>query len=147
MVKLFEVTEQPISVDEVSSRIADPQDGAVVTFVGVVRNNSEGRKVSHLEYEAYPEMAEDVLRQIADEIRTRWNSIRGVAVVHRVGKLNIGDASVVIALTAAHRPEVFDALRYAIDRLKEIVPIWKKEVWDGGAAWKSESGPNLPAVR
>ena len=75
MVKLFEVTTQPISVDEVSSRIADPENGAVVTFAGVVRNDSEGRRVSRLEYEAYPEMAEDVLHQIAGEIRTRWSSV------------------------------------------------------------------------
>lgn len=136
--KLFEVTTRNISVDEVVARLADPAIGAVVTFVGVVRNNSEGREVLYLDYEAYPEMAEEALRQIGDEIRIRWETIREVTIVHRVGRLEIGETAVVIALSAAHRQETFDALRYAIDRLKEIVPIWKKEVWKGGEEWKSE---------
>ena len=136
--KLFEITTEDISVDEVVARLANPAIGAVITFVGVVRGNSEGREVRYLEYEAYPEMAEETLRQIGDEVRTRWKTIREVAIVHRVGRLEVGEISVVIALSAAHRPQVFDAARYAIDRLKEIVPIWKKEVWKGGEEWKSE---------
>ena len=96
--------------------------------------------MQYLEYEAYPEMAEQVLRQIGDEIRARWETIREVAIVHRAGRLQVGETAVVIALSAAHRPEVFDAVRYAIDRLKEIAPIWKKEVWAGGAEWRSEGG-------
>ncbi len=136
--KLFEVTTKSISVDEVIARLADPAIGALTTFIGVVRNNSEGREVLYLDYEAYPEMAEEALRQIGDEIRTKWKTIREVAIVHRVGRLQIGETAVVIALSAAHRQETFDALRYAIDRLKEIVPIWKKEVWKGGEEWKSE---------
>ena len=137
---LFEITQQDISVDEVVARLADPAIGAVITFVGVVRGTTEGRDVHHLEYEAYPEMATETLRQIGDEIRDRWRTIREVAIVHRVGRLQIGETAVVIALSAAHRQEVFDAVHYAIDRLKEIVPIWKKEVWaDGdGAEWRSE---------
>jgi molybdopterin synthase catalytic subunit len=138
VVKLFEVTAEKLSADEVVTRLADPANGAVVTFVGVVRDNTDGRKVLYLEYEAYPEMAEATLRQIGAEIQERWKSIREVAIVHRVGRLGIGEASVVIALSAAHRPEMFDALHYAIDRLKEIVPIWKKEVWSDGAEWRSE---------
>jgi molybdopterin synthase catalytic subunit len=138
MAKLFEVTTGAISVDEVISRVSDPRNGAVVTFVGVVRCETEGREVEHLEYEAYPEMAEGTLSQIGDEIRARWAGIRSVAIVHRVGRLEIGETAVVIALSAAHRPGVFDALRYAIERLKEIAPIWKKEVWAGGEAWRSE---------
>jgi molybdopterin synthase catalytic subunit len=137
--KLFEVTTQPLSVDEVVARVADPGNGAVITFVGVVRDNTEGRQVHFLEYEAYPEMAEETLRQIGDEVRQRWKSVRGVAIVHRVGRLQIGEASVVIAISAGHRPEVFDAVHYAIDRLKEIVPIWKKEVWADGSEWRSEA--------
>jgi molybdopterin synthase catalytic subunit len=136
--KLFEITAKEVSVDEVVSRLADPAIGAVVTFVGVVRNNSAGRAVLYLEYEAYAEMAEEALRQISDEVCVRWKTIREVAIVHRVGRLEIGETAVVIALSAAHRQETFDALRYAIDRLKEIVPIWKKEVWKGGEEWKSE---------
>jgi molybdopterin synthase catalytic subunit len=94
--------------------------------------------VRYLEYEAYPEMAEEVLQQIAGEIRERWRTIRDVAIVHRVGRLERGETSVVIALSAAHREEVFDAVRYAVDRLKEVAPIWKKEVWTDGAEWRSE---------
>jgi molybdopterin synthase catalytic subunit len=138
-VKLFEITTEELSVDEVVSRLADPAIGAVITFVGTVRAITEGREVRYLEYEAYPEMAEEVLRQVGDEIRTRWKTIREVAIVHRTGRLQIGEISVVIALSAAHRPEVFDAVHYAIDRLKEIVPIWKKEVWADGAEWRSEA--------
>lgn len=136
--KLFEITTEEISIDEVVTRLADPANGAIVTFVGVVRDTTDGRAVRHLEYEAYPEMAEKTLRQIGDEVRTRWKTIREIAIVHRIGRLPVGETAVIIALSAAHRPEVFDALRYTIDRLKEIVPIWKKEVWADGAEWKSE---------
>jgi molybdopterin synthase catalytic subunit len=136
--KLFEVTTCELSVDEVVGRLADPANGAVIAFVGVVRNETEGRNVLYLEYEAYPEMAEPTLQQIGDEIRQRWKSVRGVTIAHRVGRLGIGETSVVIAISAGHRPEIFDAVRYAIDRLKEIVPIWKKEVWTDGSEWRSE---------
>jgi molybdopterin synthase catalytic subunit len=131
-IKLFEVTSDRLSVEEVAGRLADPAIGAVVTFVGVVRNETDGREVRYLEYEAYPEMAE--------ELRSRWQTIREVAIVHRVGRLEVGETAVVIALSAAHRPELFDALHFAIDRLKEIVPIWKKEVWMDGTEWRSEGG-------
>jgi molybdopterin synthase catalytic subunit len=138
MSKLFEIVQESISVDEVISRLADPAVGAVATFVGTVRGETEGRPVLYLEYEAYPEMAEQVLAQVGDEVRARWTDVRQVAIVHRVGRLDVGEVAVAIALTAAHRQQTFDALRYAIDRLKEIVPIWKKEVWADGAEWKSE---------
>jgi molybdopterin synthase catalytic subunit len=136
--KLFEITTEELSADEVVARLADPDVGAVIAFVGVVRGSTDGREVRYLEYEAYPEMAEEVLQQIAGEIRERWRTIRDVAIVHRVGRLEIGDTSVVIALSAAHREEVFDAVRYAVSRLKEVAPIWKKEVWTDGAEWRSE---------
>jgi molybdopterin synthase catalytic subunit len=138
--KLFEITTGDISVDEVASRLADPANGAVVTFIGVVRGETDGREVQHLEYEAYAEMAEETLRQVGGEVRARWQTIREVAIVHRVGRLQVGETAVVIALSAAHRAELFDALRYSIDRLKEIVPVWKKEVFADGAEWKSEGG-------
>jgi molybdopterin synthase catalytic subunit len=137
-VKRFEITAEEIFVDEVAARLNNPAIGAVVTFIGVVRGETDGRQTQHLEYEAYPEMAEEMLRQIGEEIRARWKTIREVAIIHRVGRLEVGEIAVVIALSAAHRPEVFDALRYGIDRLKEIVPIWKKEVWADGAEWRSE---------
>jgi molybdopterin synthase catalytic subunit len=137
-VKLFEITTRELLVDAVVARLADPAIGAVASFVGVVRGVTDGRAVRYLEYEAYPEMAEDALRQIGDEVRDRWKTIREVAIVHRVGRLQVEETAVVIALSAAHRSEVFDALRYTIDRLKEIVPIWKKEVWVDGEEWRSE---------
>lgn len=136
--KLFEVTDRQIRVDEVVARLADPAIGAVTTFVGVVRGETDGRQVRYLEYEAYAEMAEETLHQIADEVQSRWSEIRQVAIIHRVGRLHVGETAVVIALSAAHRRQVFDALRYAIDRLKEIVPIWKKELWVNGAEWRTE---------
>ena len=135
---LIEIVEQTISVDEVVARVANPANGAVVTFIGVVRGVTEGRETLYLEYEAYPEMAEKVLQQIADEIRARWTDIRAAAIVHRVGRLEIGETAVVIALAASHRAQTFDALRYAIDRIKDIAPIWKKEFWADGAEWRSE---------
>jgi molybdopterin synthase catalytic subunit len=136
--KQYEITPHPISADDVIGRLADPAVGAIATFVGVVRGETDGRETQYLEYEAYPDMAEATLRQIGDEIHERWPSIREVAIVHRIGRLEIGDTATVIAISAAHRPDVFDALRYGIDRLKEIVPIWKKEVWADGEEWRSE---------
>ena len=136
--KRFEITQQVLSVDEVVGRVADPGNGAIVTFIGVVRDNTAGRQVTYLEYEAYSQMAEETLRQIAEEIRARWTTVRDVAIVHRVGRMFIGEISVVIVLSAGHRPELYDALHFAIDRLKGIVPIWKKEVWADGSEWRSE---------
>jgi len=135
---LIEITEQPISADAVVARLTHPAIGAVVTFVGVVRGVTAGRTTLHLEYEAYPEMAVKTLRQIVAEVRARWSDVYEVAIVHRVGHLDIGETAVIIALSAAHRAQTFDALHYAIDRVKEIAPIWKKEVWADGTEWRSE---------
>lgn len=136
--ELFEITSEPLSIDDVVARLEDPANGAVGTFVGVVRGETDGRKTQYLEYEAYPDMAQKQLGQIGDEIRERWPTIREVAIVHRVGRLEVGEAIVVIAVSSAHRREVFAATHYAIDRLKQIVPVWKKEVWTDGEKWKSE---------
>jgi molybdopterin synthase catalytic subunit len=135
---LFEVTTEELSVDDVVARVLSPSIGAVASFVGVARDHTGGRQVRYLEYEHYPGMAEEMLNQVGDEIRDRWTTVERVAIVHRVGRLEPGEISMVIALCAAHREEVFDALRYAINRLKEIVPIWKKEIWADGAEWKGE---------
>lgn len=129
--KLIEITGQPISTEAVVARLADPANGAVVTFIGVVRGVTGERETAYLEYEAYEEMAVKTLQQVADEVRARWTDIREVAIVHRVGHLDVGETAVVIALSAAHRAQTFDALHYAIDRVKAIAPIWKKEVWAG----------------
>jgi molybdopterin synthase catalytic subunit len=136
--KLFEITSGPLSVDDVVARLKNPDIGALNSFVGVVRGETEGRKTLYLEYDAYPEMAEGELRRIGEEIRQRWRSIREVAIVHRIGRLEIGETIVVITVSSPHRREVFHATHYAIDRLKEIVPIWKKEVGLNGTVWKSE---------
>jgi molybdopterin synthase catalytic subunit len=133
----FEITSQPLCVDDVVNRLMDPDIGAVSVFVGVVRGQTKGRETLYLEYEAYPEMAETELRRIGEEVRQRWPMIGEVAIVHRIGRLEIGDIAVVIAVSSAHRQELLDATHYAIDRLKEIVPVWKKEVWADGEAWKS----------
>jgi molybdopterin synthase catalytic subunit len=134
----FGVVCDAISVDEVVSRLADPAVGAMVTFVGVVRGSTDGRETLYLEYEAYPEMAVETLDQVGREVRQRWPEVRQVAIVHRLGRLEVGETAIVIALSAAHRRQTFDALHYAIDRIKEIVPIWKREVWADGTEWKSE---------
>lgn len=135
---LFEVVCDAISVDEVVSRLADPAVGAMVTFVGVVRGSTDGRETLYLEYEAYPEMAVKTLAQVGREVQQRWPEVRQVAIVHRVGRLEVGETAIVIALSAAHRRQTFEALHYAIDRTKAIVPIWKREVWADGTEWKSE---------
>jgi molybdopterin synthase catalytic subunit len=138
MMAPFEIVRDPISVDDVVGRLADPAIGAVTTFVGVVRGTTGGRETRYLEYEAYAEMALRTLSQVGSEVQERWPEVRQVAIVHRVGRLEIGETAIVIALSAAHRRQTFDALHYAIDRIKEIVPIWKREVWADGSEWKSE---------
>jgi molybdopterin synthase catalytic subunit len=136
--KRFEITSEPLSIDEVVARLSDSTIGGIATFVGVVRGETEGRETQYLEYEAYPEMAVKQLRQIGEEIHERWPMIQDVAIVHRVGRVEIGETIVVIAVASAHREELFEAAHYAIDRLKVIVPIWKKEVWTDGVEWKQE---------
>ncbi len=138
--RLFKVTADPIDVDAVTRHVMDDErDGAVVTFVGIARRFARGRRVSYLEYEAYPEMAEKSLAQIADEMRQKWR-VENVAIVHRVGRLAIGDVSIAIAVGSPHRKEAFQACSYAIDRVKEHTPVWKKEVWEDGSEWIGREG-------
>ena len=128
------LTDEPLVVDAAHSFALDPSAGAVVVFTGVVRDRSEGRAVAALSYEAYAERAERQLAGLAQEIATRWPSARAVWLEHRVGTLGIGEPSVVVAVSAPHRGEAFDAARYGIDTLKATVAIWKQEHWaDGGA--------------
>ncbi len=135
MPNVFRVVEGPIDDLDLASEVRTDADGAVIEFRGVARRYSRGREVVHLEYEAYPEMAEKVMAQIGDEVQVKWPSISAVAIVHRTGVLAIGQASVVIAIASPHRGEAFAASQYSIDRLKQIVPIWKKEVWSDGSQW------------
>ncbi len=131
---MFQIVREPISIERLVEAVEDPGAGAICTFLGVVRDHNLGRQVQYLEYEAYPEMAVPAMERIADEIRSRW-AVTHVAMVHRVGRLEIGEASVGIAVSSPHRAEAFAACHYAIDRLKETVPIWKKEIWTDGEEW------------
>jgi molybdopterin synthase catalytic subunit len=131
---LFQITEAPLSLDTLAREVRQDSSGAVASFLGVVRGASRGRTVRFLEYEAYPEMAVAKMREIAEEIRGRWPVDR-IAVIHRTGRLEIGEASVAIVVSSPHRREALEACAYAIERLKAVVPIWKKEVWTDGAEW------------
>ncbi|MGH7863626.1 MAG: molybdenum cofactor biosynthesis protein [Candidatus Binataceae bacterium] len=128
------ITRGQIDVAELEREVADPRAGAIVTFVGTTRCENAGRNVIRLEYEAYEPMALGEIRKIAREAGERWNIVR-IAIRHRVGSVDIGETSVAIAVSAAHRAEAFEACRFAIDRLKLIVPIWKKEYFEGGEVW------------
>ena len=128
------VVEGRIMESELVARVASPRAGAITTFHGVVRNNSLGRKVLYLIYEAYPPMAIREMEKIEAEVRQRWE-VEKLAITHRIGRLEIGEASVVIAVSSPHRNEALEACHYAIDRLKQTVPVWKKEYWEGGEVW------------
>lgn len=132
--RLFRVTEDELDARETERAVADPGAGAIVTFTGVVRDNGRGQQVSALDYEAYAPAAEKMLAQIADEIDEKWG-LKRVAIIHRIGLLPVGEASVVISISSPHREAAFHACLYAIERLKEIVPIWKKEHYADGAVW------------
>jgi len=132
---------EPIQPREILQNLKAFEDGAAVIFDGFVRNNFKGQRTLYLEYEAYEPMAYTKLREIAAQIRTQF-SIHRVAIVHRLGRLEIGETSVFIAVTSPHRAAAFDACRYAIDTLKRSVPIWKKEFFAGGAVWAE--GEQLP---
>lgn len=122
----FAVTAKPLSLDALVARVSHPGAGGITTFLGIVRDNANDKQVKFLEYEAYPELAERMLAQIGAEVQERWSDVR-IAIAHRTGRLKIGQASVIIAVSAPHRAESFAACRYAIERLKVIVPVWKKE--------------------
>ena len=130
----FRVTEAPLSLEAVAAEVADERAGAVATFTGTVRRQSRGREVTHLEYEAYAEMAEDVMARLAGDLEAR-HDLCSIAIHHRVGRLEVGEASVLIAVSAPHRQDALAACKDAIDRLKETVPLWKKEVYEGGEEW------------
>ncbi|GAB7388858.1 hypothetical protein BSNK01_26960 [Bacillaceae bacterium] len=141
---LYKITTEPLSADKLISLVSSPHAGAVLTFVGTVREYTQGRRTVHLEYEAYETMAVKKLQQIGEEIAQKWPQAK-TAIHHRVGKLEIEDISVIIAVATPHRPDAFAAGRYAIERLKQIVPIWKKEVFADGYEWKGhQQGPWNP---
>lgn len=131
---VVEIVRAPIDAGALAAGLLRGEDGAVVTFEGVTRNQSGGRATRHLEYEAYEPMALAQMRAIVDEVKQRWPVDR-VGIVHRLGRLEIGETSVAIVVTSAHRKPAFEACHYAIDRLKKIVPIWKKEYFTDGEVW------------
>ena len=130
----FALVEQPLSLEAVVEEVASEEAGAVATFVGTTRVHSRGRVVTHLEYEAYEGMAEQVMAEIADGLRGRYE-LCAIAIHHRIGRVGIGEPSVVIAVSAPHRQDALAACKDAIDTLKQRVPLWKKEVYEGGEAW------------
>ncbi len=136
---VFEITREPIDIAGLRARVLTPDSGAVVIFDGVARNNTKGRRTLYLEYEGYTEMAIKMLRQIGREAREQW-PINRIGIIHRLGRIEISESSVVIVVASAHRRVAFEACRYAIDRLKKIVPIWKKEYFEDGAIWVEGEG-------
>lgn len=138
----FRITRDPIAACDLAKQLCAAEDGAVVTFEGVVRNHSQGRTTLHLEYEAYEAMAIRKMEELGNEAKHSF-AIDGIAIVHRLGRLEIGETSVVIVVTAAHRRAAFEACQFAIDRLKQTVPIWKKEYFADGAVWAEGEGRTM----
>jgi molybdopterin synthase catalytic subunit len=130
----YEISKEPIDIQAVIDKVVQRDAGAITTFIGTVRELTKGKKTLFLIYEAYESMAVKKLEQIGTEIELRWEGSK-VAITHRVGKLDITDVAVVIAVSTPHRNDAYEANRYAIERIKEIVPIWKKEHWEDGEKW------------
>ena len=132
--KFFEIAQEPINTQSVIDKVVQREAGAITTFIGTVRELTHGKKTLYLVYEAYEPMAVKKLEQIGQEIEEKWSGSK-VAITHRVGKLDITDIAVVIAVSTPHRADSYEANRYAIERIKQIVPIWKKEHWEDGQEW------------
>jgi molybdopterin converting factor subunit 1 len=136
---IFEITREPIDIAGLRSRLLKGSSGAVVVFDGVARDNTRGRPTLYLEYEGYVEMALKTMGQIGREAREQWD-INSIGIIHRLGRIDITESSVVIIVTSAHRKAAFEACQFAINRLKKIVPIWKKEYFEDGAVWVEGEG-------
>jgi molybdopterin synthase catalytic subunit len=134
MEPIIQLTREPLNRDSLIEAVSHPSTGGIVVFEGIVRDNARGKQVRYLEYDVYPEMAEQQIRTIITEAERRWG-IERIAVAHRFGRLEIGEASVIIVVATPHRSEAFEACRYIIDTLKTTVPIWKKEVASNGEEW------------
>ena len=131
---LFQVVEEPIDVEQVIEKVTSRNAGAAVVFLGTVRELTNGKRTLSLEYQAYAPMAERKLLEIGEEMTAKWPQLK-VAITHRVGRLSISEVAVVIAVSSPHRKAAYEANEYAIERIKEIVPIWKKEFWEDGSKW------------
>ncbi|WP_208589099.1 molybdenum cofactor biosynthesis protein MoaE [Gracilibacillus suaedae] len=141
--KMFEIVEDSISVESLIEKVEDRNAGAITTFIGTVREITGEKKTVYLEYQAYKPMAEKMLAQIGKEINQRWSDTK-VAITHRIGSLDISEIAVVIAVSSPHRKPAYQANEYAIERIKQIVPIWKKEQWENGEAWIGDQLENVP---
>ncbi|MDE3095931.1 MAG: molybdenum cofactor biosynthesis protein MoaE [Chloroflexota bacterium] len=142
---MFAITREPLDPMPLVESVRRDECGAVVLFYGVVRNENRGRSVRYLEYDAYEPMALKKLRAVADEVRAKF-PVTGVGVLHRIGRLEVGETSLLVAVSAGHRREAFEACHYAVDRIKETVPIWKKEVWEDGSEWIEGHVPEVPGA-
>lgn len=147
--KLFEITDRPLSLDDAAARVTRPDCGAIALFSGIVRGETAveagTRGTDFLAYEAYVEMAEPMLAQIGREVQERWPLVKSIAILHRTGRIEVGEPSVVIAAATPHRGDgCFEAGAYAIERLKAVVPIWKQENWSDGQVWVE--GPRQPEL-
>ncbi len=143
----FDLTDESLPIAAAYDWAIMPECGAVVLFSGVVRNHAEGRRgVERLVYEAYEDVALARIAEIAAECRSRWPAVGRIAMLHRIGELSVSESAVVVAVSAPHRDVAFEAARYAIDTLKETVPIWKHETWSGGADWGTGAAPIRDAV-
>ncbi len=140
---MFEITREPIDPEPLVESVRRDEAGAIALFYGIVRNENLGRSVRYLEYDAYIEMALKKMRQVAEEVRAAY-PVTGIGVLHRIGRPEIGETSLLVAVSSPHRREAFAACHFAVDRIKETVPIWKKEVWDDGSEWIEG---HMPEVR
>ncbi|MBI4332139.1 MAG: molybdenum cofactor biosynthesis protein MoaE [Chloroflexi bacterium] len=136
---MIEVTRRRLNPERITRGVRKDANGAVITFLGTVRDHAMGKRVLRLAYEAYKEMAEKKLAEVAVEIKGRWG-LKDVSIVHRIGPMEIGEISLVVAIGSAHRKEGFEACQYAVDRIKQIVPIWKKEFFEDGECWVEGEG-------
>ncbi|AEB24166.1 molybdenum cofactor biosynthesis protein MoaE [Bacillus amyloliquefaciens] len=139
----FQITREPIIAENIVKKVEKREAGAITTFIGTVREWTAGRRTVRLEYEAYEPMAVQMLSQIGDEICAKWEGAEA-AITHRVGVLDIGEAAVVIAVSSPHRKAAYEANKYAIERIKQIVPIWKKEIWEDGEEWIGDQLETTP---
>jgi molybdopterin synthase catalytic subunit len=140
---VFAITAEPLNPGSLVEAVRRDDSGAIALFYGVVRNENLGRKVLWLEYDAYPEMAIKKMAEVADDVRANF-AVIGVGILHRIGRLEIGETSLLVAVSSGHRKEAFEACHFAVDRIKQIVPVWKKEVFEGGEEWIEG---HLPEVR
>ena len=131
---LFQIVEEPIITEEVIQKVASRNAGAIAVFIGTVREMTDGKRTLSLEYQAYAPMAVRKLAEIGEEMQAKWPHVK-VAITHRIGHLHISEAAVVIAVSSPHRKAAYEANEYAIERIKQIVPIWKKEIWEDGSMW------------